>query len=478
MAWRSKRLVTEVQRMYQEAEREPCPTYFVHTEDSAVDHWQVLVLGPSNSPYANAAFEMSMKFDASYPIQPPSCQWLTTDCGRVRYGPNLYAGGKICLSILGTYSGEKWSAAMRGNSVILATQSLMDDEPFSKEPGFEKALASRGHPEALEYNDKLCHEVIRHAVCDQVEKALAGTLSSVFNQHRLELFRQYLCQFEALAATQSKKIKAGKPMMKTPFEFSGNGIEGVFQWPGLQDRLKGLRTKIDKQTSDWAAFKPSPALLQSRQVQLCEAQEKMRGRVLIEPVSQTLSEWKCIFLAWGTVAGDSEWQPYFGAGVPTTPLHIVLPPRESGLPRARFVGKPVFHPSVAPDGVPFVALPQRPELAPGDVVERVHKILAEEPMPHPAALLNEEARTLWTAKGVQGKMECSRRASVSAAPPNLGKKRPQPDSAVILVDDDDDDVVVVSSTAPVSAAANEDCVIVEHDSLMSARRASKRAARS
>ena len=38
----------------------------------------------------------------------------TTSGGQVRFNPNLYSTGKVCLSILGTWraehSGEQWSA--------------------------------------------------------------------------------------------------------------------------------------------------------------------------------------------------------------------------------------------------------------------------------------------------------------------------------------------------------------------------------
>jgi hypothetical protein len=41
-------------------------------------------------------------------------QFLTTGGGRERLNPNLYACGKVCLSLLGTWPGhskaEKWAA--------------------------------------------------------------------------------------------------------------------------------------------------------------------------------------------------------------------------------------------------------------------------------------------------------------------------------------------------------------------------------
>jgi ubiquitin-protein ligase len=45
---------------------------------------------------------------------PPKVQFLTTGGGRERLNPNLYACGKVCLSLLGTWPGhskaEKWAA--------------------------------------------------------------------------------------------------------------------------------------------------------------------------------------------------------------------------------------------------------------------------------------------------------------------------------------------------------------------------------
>ena len=38
---------------------------------------------------------------AEYPTKAPSVNAITTNFGRTRFNPNIYAGGKVCLSILG-----------------------------------------------------------------------------------------------------------------------------------------------------------------------------------------------------------------------------------------------------------------------------------------------------------------------------------------------------------------------------------------
>ena len=53
---------------------------------------------------------------------------LTTGGGTVRFNPNLYANGKVCLSILGTWSGPGWSPVQSLASVLISIQSLMNSK--------------------------------------------------------------------------------------------------------------------------------------------------------------------------------------------------------------------------------------------------------------------------------------------------------------------------------------------------------------
>ncbi len=71
-------------------------------------------------------------------------QFLTTGGGRERLNPNLYACGKVCLSLLGTWPGggkaEKWVAATSSMlQLLVSIQSLIFvDQPFFNEPGYER----------------------------------------------------------------------------------------------------------------------------------------------------------------------------------------------------------------------------------------------------------------------------------------------------------------------------------------------------
>ena len=63
---------------------------------------------PSDSPYMGGIYEFDIEFPPTYPSVPPLVTFKTTAGGRVRFNPNLYESGKVCLSLLGTWSGEKW----------------------------------------------------------------------------------------------------------------------------------------------------------------------------------------------------------------------------------------------------------------------------------------------------------------------------------------------------------------------------------
>jgi hypothetical protein len=57
----------------------------------------------------------------------------------IRIHPNIYGGeGKVCLSILGTFSGPSWSPMYNILTILIQIQSLMDDKPWKHEPGRER----------------------------------------------------------------------------------------------------------------------------------------------------------------------------------------------------------------------------------------------------------------------------------------------------------------------------------------------------
>ena len=61
----------------------------------------VLIIGPFDTPYEGGFFQFLLRFPPNYPFSPPRVKFLTTGDGTVRFNPNLYRNGKVCLSTLG-----------------------------------------------------------------------------------------------------------------------------------------------------------------------------------------------------------------------------------------------------------------------------------------------------------------------------------------------------------------------------------------
>ena len=85
-------------------------------------------------------FLFHVYFPPSYPTDPPKVNLETTGAGSVRFNPNLYKDGKVCLSLLGTWrghGGENWSVGVSTFiQVLVSVQSLiLVPDPYFNEPG-------------------------------------------------------------------------------------------------------------------------------------------------------------------------------------------------------------------------------------------------------------------------------------------------------------------------------------------------------
>ena len=65
-----------------------------------------MIAGPEGTPYAGGLFEFDCFIPLEYPNKPPLMHLRTTGGGSVRFNPNLYNCGKVCLSLLGTWPGR------------------------------------------------------------------------------------------------------------------------------------------------------------------------------------------------------------------------------------------------------------------------------------------------------------------------------------------------------------------------------------
>lgn len=129
---------------------------FFRVDKEWVDVMKALIMGAAGTPYAHGAFEFDIYCTNTYPKEPPKMNLTTTGNGQVWFNPNLYACGKVCLSLLGTWRGnvatENWDPKISTIlQVLLSTQSIiMSEEVYFNEPSFE---SERETPEGEKKNE-------------------------------------------------------------------------------------------------------------------------------------------------------------------------------------------------------------------------------------------------------------------------------------------------------------------------------------
>ncbi|CAI4232635.1 unnamed protein product [Auanema sp. JU1783] len=171
---RTKRITKELASMTNSLPLNASNSIFVCVDESRCDIIKVLISGPDDTPYANGLFEFDVFFPTSYPFSPPKCAFLTTGSGNVRFNPNLYNDGKICLSILGTWEGrpeEKWTPYCSLMQVLVSIQGLIFvKDPYFNEPGFEKYQGTeKGDDYSRKYNLQIEHATLTYAIRDQLK---------------------------------------------------------------------------------------------------------------------------------------------------------------------------------------------------------------------------------------------------------------------------------------------------------------------
>ena len=151
-----------------------------------------IITGPKDTPYHNGIFEFNAYFPNGYPIEIPQVMIYTTDNGRVRFNPNLYACGKVCLSLLGTWrgeAGESWNPAISTFlQVIISIQSLiLVDHPYFNEPGYEREIQTdKGKLKSKAYNENIRLETIRVAMIGMIENPSASYENMISSHFKLK----------------------------------------------------------------------------------------------------------------------------------------------------------------------------------------------------------------------------------------------------------------------------------------------------
>ncbi|KAK1636739.1 ubiquitin-conjugating enzyme [Colletotrichum phormii] len=256
----------------------------VACRDVDVRNVKALIIGPHDTPYEFGFFEFAIRFNKEYPRKSPNVNGITTNGGRCRFNPNIYSSGKVCLSILGTWRGERgeeWSAAQGLESILISIQSLMSGNPYENEPGFEEANEASDKKNQKDYVQKIRHETLRISVIQRMEEYLGLTpdgnaiaqqsaadgdqldtdnedmddtnvpfepFKDLCKQRFLWYYDNYL-----LAVQKAKvEVRDHQAFVRMPFEGASNTMDGKFNYTELERRLRNVKAALDNELVKWA----------------------------------------------------------------------------------------------------------------------------------------------------------------------------------------------------------------------------------
>ncbi|XP_041978391.1 (E3-independent) E2 ubiquitin-conjugating enzyme UBE2O isoform X2 [Aricia agestis] len=140
------------------------PGVWVRGYEDRIDLLSVMIAGPSRTPYEGGLFVFDVQLGGEYPRAPPLCHYHSYCSDRLN--PNLYEDGKVCVSLLGTWSGrgvEVWGKDSSLLQVIVSLQGLiLNAEPYFNEAGYEKQKGTQqGKENSRMYNEMVLLKLVQ-----------------------------------------------------------------------------------------------------------------------------------------------------------------------------------------------------------------------------------------------------------------------------------------------------------------------------
>uniref|UniRef100_A0A1A9WYQ4 UBIQUITIN_CONJUGAT_2 domain-containing protein n=1 Tax=Glossina brevipalpis TaxID=37001 RepID=A0A1A9WYQ4_9MUSC len=213
-----------VQREHRMLKSSLPPGVWVRGFEDRMDLMSVMIEGPEKTPYEDGIFLFDLQLGSEYPKSPPLCHYISYCSDRLN--PNLYEDGKVCVSLLGTWSGrdtETWGSNSTILQVIVSIQGLiLVDEPYFNEAGYEKQKDTQhGKENSRMYNEMVIIKLI------QASTKLLQNRPEVFEEEILNHFKKRgLKMYERIKNWMEYSLKAKTEKVEGASE-SAEAIEPV-----------------------------------------------------------------------------------------------------------------------------------------------------------------------------------------------------------------------------------------------------------
>ena len=176
--------------------------------EDRIDLLSVMITGPEDTPYEDGLFLFDIQLPSNYPNGPPIVHYVSFCSDRLN--PNLYESGKVCISLLGTWTGkgtEVWAPNTSNLlQLIVSIQGLiLVSEPYYNEAGYNK---QRGTAIASE-NSRLYNEMVVIKMIQSMTKMLSTppkTFEKQIREHIIAIADKFIERHENWAKISKMSI--------------------------------------------------------------------------------------------------------------------------------------------------------------------------------------------------------------------------------------------------------------------------------
>ncbi|KAL2612071.1 hypothetical protein R1flu_023763 [Riccia fluitans] len=152
----NRKWVKKIQQEWSILEKDLPNTIYARVYEERMDLMRAVIVGIAGTPYHDGLFVFDIYLPPEYPSVPPVVHYHS---GGLRLNPNLYENGKVCLSLLNTWTGkgsEIWHPSTSSIlQLLLSIQGLvLNAKPYFNEAGYDRQVGTgEGEKNSVVYNE-------------------------------------------------------------------------------------------------------------------------------------------------------------------------------------------------------------------------------------------------------------------------------------------------------------------------------------
>ena len=236
-----KRIYNEIKELKNSVDIFKQSGIYYHIDDEEIDKIYIMFIGPPDTPYEKGFYFFELYYPDNYPMTPPVMKYctqgsLTNRVNKpvsIRFNPNLYTNGKVCLSMLNTWKGPGWVPTNTISNILVAIQALVfNEEPLRNEPGFENS------PKVdIDYYNKILEfSNFKIAICDQLNSDLGvfQCFKSIMIDYIKENKDYYENKFEEMKEKENEEIAS-----------QAYGLHTILNYKSLVNYYETVKTKTN-----------------------------------------------------------------------------------------------------------------------------------------------------------------------------------------------------------------------------------------